>query len=94
MNSGYVTGAVALVAMIVAIYTKPKYNALRYSSVVLFVLVVVQGLLGFSAQTSDPLVAVHFTNSLLIYGISIAMVFYGFRWGRMQDAPMMSQPQA
>jgi heme A synthase len=84
MNSGYVVGIVALVSAIVAFTSKPAYNLLRYSSVVLLVLVVVQGLIGFAAQTSDQLVAVHFANALIVYGISVAMVLFGFRWGRMQ----------
>lgn len=84
MNAGYVVGALALAAMVVGIVAKPKYNALRYSAVVLFALVVVQGLVGFAAMTSDEMVAVHFTNALIVYGISIAIVFYAFRWGRME----------
>ncbi len=88
MNSGYVTGAAALVAMVVAFVAKPKYNTLRYSSVTLFALVVLQGLLGFVAETSDQIVVVHFTNALLLYGVAIAMVFYAFRWGRMATPSM------
>jgi heme A synthase len=85
MTTGYVTGIFALVAMILAVAAKPKYNALRYSSVVLFVLVVIQGLIGFSAETSDLIVGTHFINFLVLYGISIAMVFYAFRWNRMAN---------
>jgi hypothetical protein len=58
-------------------------QCVRYSSVVLFALVVIQGLIGFSAETSDMIVGIHFINFLLLYGISIAMVFYAFRWNRM-----------
>jgi heme A synthase len=83
MTSGYVTGLVALVAMILAFTAKPKYTALRYSSVVFFALVVLQGLIGFSAETSDQIVGIHFGNFLVLFGISIAMVFYAFRWSRM-----------
>jgi heme A synthase len=83
MTSGYVTGLFALVAMILALTAKPKYIALRYSSVVLFALVVLQGLIGFVAETSDMIVGIHFINFLVLYGISIAMVFYAFRWNRM-----------
>jgi heme A synthase len=83
MISGYVTGLFALVAMVLAFAARPKYNALRYSSVVFFALVVAQGLIGFSAETSDQIVGIHFFNFLILYGISIAMVFYAFRWNRM-----------
>jgi heme A synthase len=83
MTSGYVTGFFALVAMILALTAKPKYDALRYSSVVFFALVVIQGLIGFSAETSDQIVGIHFGNFLVLFGISIAMVFYAFRWSRM-----------
>ena len=83
MNTGYVVGVLTLASMIVALAVKPKYNALRYSAIVLFALVVVQGLLGFASMMRDEMVAVHFTNALIIYGISIAMLFYAFRWGRM-----------
>ncbi len=91
MYAGYVTGAFALVAAIIA-FTGPKYSAPRYSSLVLLVLVVLQGLLGFSAETSDQLVAVHFVNFLVLFGVSIAMIFYSFRWGRMEAVPSV-QPK-
>jgi heme A synthase len=87
MTTGYVTGLFALVAMILALAAKPKYNALRYSSVVFFALVVIQGLIGFSAETSDQIVGIHLINFLVLYGISIAMVFYAFRWNRMGSTP-------
>jgi heme A synthase len=83
MLTGYVTGAVALAALGLAFWAKPKDTPLRYSSLVLFALVVIQGELGFAAQSSDPLVVAHFVNALLIFGVSIAMVFYSVRWGRM-----------
>ncbi len=91
MYTGYVTGAFALVAAIIA-FTGPKYNALRYSSLVLLALVVLQGVMGFSAETSDQLVAVHFVNFLVLFGVSIATIFYSFRWGRMDAAPL-AQPK-
>jgi heme A synthase len=83
LTTGYLTGIFALVAVILAFTAKPKYNALRYSSVVFFALVVIQGLIGFSAETSDEIVGIHLVNFLVLYGISIAMVFYAFRWNRM-----------
>ena len=92
MNSGYLTGVVVLVAMIIAFASKPKYNALRYASVALFALVVLQGLIGFAAETSDQVVLDHFTNAHLVYGVSIAIVFYAFRWGRME--PQLAPKQA
>jgi hypothetical protein len=30
---------------------------------------------------------VHFVNALVLYGISIAITFYAFRWGRMPTSP-------
>lgn len=89
MMSGYAVAILALVSTILAFATKPKYSALRYSSLVLFVLVLIQGGLGFQAQNSDPLVVAHFVNSLIIFGTSIAITFYAFRWGRAQAAPAM-----
>lgn len=90
--SGYVVAIFALASVVVAFISKPKYNALRYSSLVLFVLVLIQGAIGFQAQTSDQLVVVHFVNALIMFGISIAMTFYAFRWGRMQPAPATPGP--
>jgi heme A synthase len=83
MMTGYVTGVFALVAMILVLRAKTRYSALRYSSVVLFALVVLQGLIGFVA---DTIIGIHFINFLVLYGISIAMVFYAFRWNRMGSA--------
>ncbi|MDV3292886.1 MAG: hypothetical protein LYZ70_01285 [Nitrososphaerales archaeon] len=78
MSSGYVTVVVAIAAVVIAFVVEPKYNALRYSSLGLLALAVLQGLVGFAAETSDRLVAVHFANSLVLYGVSIATVFYAF----------------
>ena len=86
MTTGYVTGAIALIAVILAFVAKPKYNALRWSSLVLFALVALQGLIGFSAETSDQVVGIHFVNFLVLYGVSIAKVFYAFWWKRMSGA--------
>ena len=82
LMSGYVVVALALVSTVVAFAVKPQYGALRYASVVLLVLLLILGALGVRAETSDQLVVAHFVNSLVIYGISIAMTFYAFRWGR------------
>ena len=87
--TGYLVGALALVSVAVAFAFKPKYNALRYASLTLLILVALQGTLGFAARTSDPLVVVHFVNALILYGISIAITFYAFRWGRMPATPVM-----
>ncbi len=87
--SGYLVGVLALASTAVAFGVKPKYNALRYASLTLLILVVLQGTLGFAARTSDELVVVHFVNALILYGISIAITFYAFRWGRMPAAPAM-----
>jgi len=92
MLTGYVVALLALASTILAFVAKPKYSALRYSSLVLFVLVLIQGGIGFQAQTSDQLVVAHFVNSLIIFGTSIAITFYAFRWGRMQGAPSMPAP--
>jgi heme A synthase len=89
MMTGYVVAALALVSTAIAFVTKPKYNALRYSSLVLFALVLIQGGIGFLAKTSDPLVVVHFVNFLILFGTSIAITFYAFRWGRTPAAPAM-----
>ena len=90
---GYAVGVLALASAAIAFTTKPKYNALRYSSLVLLVLVIAQGLVGFSAETSDQLVAVHFVNALVLFGVSIAMIFYSFRWGRMVATPLAKPMQ-
>ena len=83
---GVIVGILALATMILALISKPKYDAFRLSSIVLFVLIVLQGALGFSAfnsEINDQLVFVHFVNAMLIYGIAIAGVFYAVRWNRM-----------
>jgi len=87
--SGYLVGILALVSTAVALAVKPKYNALRYASLTLLVLAIMQGALGFAARTSDQLVIVHFATALIIYGIAIAITFYSFRWGRQPAAPVM-----
>lgn len=86
MTTGVITGVFVLVSAITAFVVKPKYGALRYSSLVMLILVVLQGALGFSAETSDQLVVAHFVIALTLFGIAIAMVFYAFRWDRMGAA--------
>lgn len=87
MMTGYVTAVFALVAVIIPFVLKPKYNALRYSSLVLFILVVLQGFIGFAAEKSDQVVAIHFVNFLILYAVVISTIFYAFRWGRMVPPP-------
>lgn len=87
--SGYLVAVLALASTAIAFAVKPKYNALRYASLVLFVLVLIQGGIGLQAQNNDQLVAVHFVNALILFGTSIAITFYAFRWGRLQAAPGM-----
>jgi heme A synthase len=87
MTTGYLVGVLALLSTLVAFTSKPKYAALRYASLVLLALVIVQGGIGIVAETSDSLVVAHFVNALILFGTSIAIVFYSFRWGRMQAAP-------
>ncbi len=87
MTTGVITGVFVLVSAVVAFAVKPKFNALRYSSLVLLVLVVLQGALGFSAETSDQLVVVHFVIALTLFGIAIATTFYSFRWDRLGGVP-------
>lgn len=93
MMTGYLTGVFALVAAVIPFVVKPKYDALRYSSLVLLILVVVQGLLGFAAEKSDTVVAVHFANFLVLYGVIIAMIFYAFRWGRVTPTEQVVAPK-
>lgn len=85
--SGYLVGILALASTAVAFAVKPKYNALRYASLTLLILVALQGTLGFAARTNDQLIIVHFVNALVLYGLSIAITFYSFRWGRMPAVP-------
>jgi len=88
--SGYLVGVLALASTAVAFAVKPKYNALRYASLTLLILVALQGTLGFAARTNDELVVVHFVNALILYGVSIAITFYAFRWDRTRTAAALS----
>ncbi len=82
MYAGFVTGIFALVTAVAAFMAKPRYNAFRYTSLVLLVLLVLQGGLGFVAS-SDSIVVVHFVNAMVLYGVAIAGTFYAYRWNKM-----------
>jgi len=75
----------SIISLITALFlAKPRSNSLTYPAVIMFALVVLQGALGFSISHVPWLVMVHYTNALIIFVLSIAMVFNAVKVSRIQ----------
>lgn len=78
---GFITGLVALIAVIAAWISKPAYKAFRYTSIVILALFF---LVGFAAdKTAMNGILVHYEFAVLLFGTAIAWTFYTVRWNRM-----------
>jgi hypothetical protein len=91
---GYVTLILAIVTLGAASVAKPRFRPAISMSAALVVLVVIQGLLGFSFLNTgnSDVIFIHFVNALIIYGLAVSMVFTAMRWGKM-TARGPPQPQ-
>ncbi len=78
---GFITGILALIAVIAAWISKPAYKAFRYTRIVILVLFF---LVGFAAdKTAMNGILVHYEFAVLLFGTAIAGTFYTVRWNRM-----------
>ena len=91
ISLGFITFFLSIITLVAAALTKPRFRPAIGMSAVLVVLILIQGLLGFDfLNTNDSAVIfVHFANSLVIYGLTISMVFTAMRWNKMTTAPQM-----
>jgi heme A synthase len=91
---GYVTLILAIVALVATAVAKPRFRPAISMSAALVVLVVIQGLLGFSFLNTgnSDVIFIHFVNALIIYALAVSMVFTAMRWGKM-TAKGPPQPQ-
>lgn len=80
---GFVVGVFVLASLIVSLIIKPHYRALELSSILLFVLMVIQGVLGFMSLDNSNVVIMHYINAVVIFGVAIAVAFFAMRWSRM-----------
>ena len=77
-------GLMSIISVVTALFlAKPKSNSLVYPTVFMLALVVLQGALGFSISHVPWLVIVHYINALVIFAISIALVFSAIRISRI-----------
>jgi heme A synthase len=93
ITAGFITFFLAIITLVAAALTKPRYRPAISISALLVVLILVQGLLGFDfLNTNDSAVIfVHFTNALIIYGLAISGVFMAMRWSKMTPARSPAQ---
>ncbi len=88
--TGFITFGLAVATVVVSAVAKPRYRAAVSISVVVTVLVLIQGLLGFAfldSNSSDmAIILVHYVNALVIYGASMSGVFFAMRMSRMTSA--------
>jgi len=70
----------SIISFITALFlVKPRTKSLVLPTLFMLALIVLQGALGFSISHVPWLVMVHYTNALVIFGISIATVFSAMR---------------
>lgn len=83
---GYAVFGLAVLTLAGAVLSKPRYKPAVIVAAGLVLLVVLQGALGFAWLDSkdDEILAVHFANAMLIYGLSVAGVFIGLRWSEAE----------
>ncbi|MDA4124764.1 MAG: hypothetical protein OK438_04845 [Thaumarchaeota archaeon] len=94
IGTGILTFILAIITLVAAALTKPRYRPAISMSVLLVILIFVQGLLGFSfldannaiVSNSGGLIFVHFANALVIYGLAISMAFIALRWNKITTA--------
>ena len=79
--TGFVVFILATAAMIVVLISKPSFRPVQGISIILVVLLTIQIILGFDTlKTNSSAIAwVHFVNAMMIYGASIASVFFSMR---------------
>ncbi len=84
---GFVLLVVAIATMIVALVSKPSFKPVKIVSIIMVVLIFVQGILGFSTLNSgSQLVAwIHLVNAMVIYGAAISGTFLAIRWNAMSS---------
>jgi len=95
IGTAIVTFILAIITLVAAALTKPRHKPALSISALLVVLILIQGLLGFSflnnndqiISNSNGTIFVHFANALIIYGLAISGVFMAMRWNKMTPAP-------
>ncbi|MDA4123142.1 MAG: hypothetical protein OK456_08200 [Thaumarchaeota archaeon] len=99
ISLGFITLFLAIITLVAAALTKPRYRPAISMAVILVVLIVIQGLIGFSflddngnvVANSSGIIFVHFANALIIYGLAISSVFMAMRWSKMTAPPTPSK---
>jgi uncharacterized membrane protein YtjA (UPF0391 family) len=89
INGAFVVPALALLLLIVPLFTKVR-GAIKWA-VVVFVLVIVQGLLGFLGHEFTAAAAAHGLNALALFG---AAIYTGRRLRAAAAAVAVEQPEA
>jgi hypothetical protein len=85
---GYLVFLLSIVTLAGAGLAKPRYRPALAIAILLVLLILVQGILGFAwlGSKDDTITAVHLVNALVIYGLSVAGVFAALRWSTMASA--------
>lgn len=85
---GYVTFALALATLAGTQLIRPRYRPASAVAALLVLLLALQGALGYAWLDSkdDAIIAVHFANAMVIYGLSVAGAFIAVRWNRELSA--------
>lgn len=89
ITSGFITFFIAIATLIVVVVSKPRFRPAISIAVVMVVLILIQGLLGFSFLDSNnsSIILAHYTNALLIFGVAFSGVFMARRWDGMSSPP-------
>src|SRR5487761_1752292 len=68
---GVIVFGLAVATMVVNLLSKPRFRTTRVISIALVALILLQGILGFIAFSSNAIVVVHFTNAMIIYALAV-----------------------
>jgi heme A synthase len=90
---GFVIFIVAIATMIVSLVSKPSFKPVKIVSIIMAVLILVQGALGFSTLNSgSQLVAwIHLVNAMVIFGVAISGTSLAIRWNAMSSTISVSK---
>ena len=83
---GLIVFILAIACLVVSFVSKPSFRPVRFASIALVVLILVQIILGFAAlgSQSDAISWIHFVNAMIVYGVAMGGNFVAVRWDQIR----------
>lgn len=81
-------GVLTLACLVGTFVSRPPYTRIRITSIILFVLVALQGGLGFASFSgNDALIIIHLANAVLVLIVAAIGSYFSVRWNKMASMP-------